>query len=837
MHGVFGALPTSPLASPQSLIEGEEFFMENSPYVKARPTVSRRAFLRGSAALTAGTASLALGCTPAADDLATTGAETSAPEEIVVPGVCRGGCGAGCPMNVHVRDGKIVKTSRCELSDPGTMRLCNRGLAHALRVYDENRIQYPMRRTGERGEGKWERISWDEAITTITDKWKQVAEEHGPWANAFLKGSGNITPDSHLGLLLQQLMGATRIDPAADRALYVAGPASLGYNQHFCGSSFDDVLDSKNIIIWGWNPTESNAYQVHYYLKAKEEHNAKLIVIDTTFNIIASKADQFVPIRPGSDGALAMAMMNVLVNENLTDEAFLAASTVAPLLVKKSDGTCLRLSDLGRAEKESENDALLVMGPDGTVGALNEVADPAVRGSFDVEGIAVTCAYDLLLDRVSEWTPQRASEVTDVPVETIEQLARTLVDGPTSVAPGLGLDHYTNGVATYSAIFAATMMAGQFGKPGTGIKAGFTTDFAVGWDASSPLAPDDAPDSYLFYGPAMLNCVDDGFYGEAPIDIKTLYIWNHNMFVTAVGIKKWQEVLDKVELFVVADVVMSSTANYADIVLPACHYFECESASGESTKYVFYNAKAAEPLYESKSDFDIFSMLIEKMGLSDKSYRTVDDLYEKVFDNDAAREIGLTWERVKQEGAVLTTSTDTFVYGADGVWGTNTGRLQFYQEVIPLDTDYGQTIDMPKECLPYWEPPMECWTDNELAKDYPLVFTSERSKYRVHSQFGKNPWLLDFEDEPYIMANPADCTPRGIVDGDYVRLFNGRGNCTLKMRVNDGIRPGMLVIDHGWERDQFVDGFYSDLIGYNVTPVVANSYYFDALVEMEKADI
>lgn len=817
------------------------------------PSLKRRTFLKGSAAvLAAGTAALALGCTPeapkkdpvpepsqeGAEPVSATQASAApeAPEELVVPGVCRGGCGAGCPMNVHVRDGKIVKTSRLELSIPDTTRLCNRGLAHALRVYDQNRLQYPMRRTGARGEGKWERISWDEAITTIADKWKEVAAEHGPAANAFLKGSGNITPDSHLGLLLQQLMGATRIDPAADRALYVAGPASLGYNQHFCGSSYDDVLDAKNIIIWGWNPTESNAYQVHYYLKAQQA-GAKLIVIDTTFNVIASKADQFVPVRPGSDGALAMAMMNVLAEEGLADEPFLAANTVAPLLVKDSDGTYLRLSDLGRAEKGADDDALLVRASDGTVGALNEIAEPVVHGSFDVEGIAVTCAYDLLLNRVSEWTAERASEIADVPAETIRQLARTLADGPTSVGPGLGLDHYTNGVATYSAIFAATMMAGQFAKPGSGIKAGFTTEFAIGWDSSSPLAPADAPASNLFYGPAMLNCVDDGFYGEAPIDIRTLYIWNHNMFVTAVGIKKWQEVLDKVELLVVVDVVMTSTANYADIVLPACHYFECESASGESTKYVFYNAKAAEPLYESKSDFDIFSMLAEKMGLADKVYSTVDELYEKVFDNDLARQMGLTWERVKQEGAVLTASPDTFVYGADGVWGTATGRLQFYQEAIPLDTDYGQTIDMEKECLPYWEPPMECWQDNELAAQYPFVFTSERSKYRVHSQFGKNPWLLDFEEEPYVMVNPADCARKGIADGDYVRVFNGRGTCTLLARFNDGIRPGMIVIDHGWERDQFVDGFYSDLIGYNVTPVVANSYYFDALVDIEKAAV
>ena len=131
--------------------------------------------------------------------------------------------------------------------------------------------------------------------------------------------------------------------------------------------------------------------------------------------------------------------------------------------------------------------------------------------------------------------------------------------------------------------------------------------------------------------------MDSGKYGESDINVKTLYIWNHNLFGTQVGGVKWREFLDKVELLVVADVVMTSTVNYADIVLPACHYFECESARGESSMYVFYNQKAAEPLYESKSDFDIFNLFFEKMGLQDKGFATIDELYEAVLDNDVAR--------------------------------------------------------------------------------------------------------------------------------------------------------------------------------------------------------
>lgn len=802
-----------------------------------RHTLGRRDFLKGSAVLAAGTASLSLGCAPASDNLADTNGATPTAEETVYPGICRGGCGAGCQMNVHVRDGKIVKTSRREQTNPDTTRLCNRGLSHALRVYDDNRIKYPMRRTGKRGEGQWERISWDDAITTIADKWKEVAEKHGPAANAFLRGSGNITPDALYGLRLQKLMGATEIDAAQDRALYVAGPAAAGYSPHFCGSSYDDVYSTKHMFIWGWNPTESSSYQTHYYLRAQREYGTKIIVIDTTYNIIASKADLFVPIHPGTDGALAMAMTNVLIQEGLADEAFLSSDTVAPLLVKASDGTYLRKSDLGEAEKGSAADVLLVRGADGTVGPLGEIDAPVIHGTFDIAGINVTCAYDLLIARVKEWTPERASEITDVPVDTIRELAHLLADGPSAVGPGLGIDHYTNGVATYAAIFTAAMVAGQVGKPGTGFKAAFVTEFATGWDKSVIHQVENGPACKTFYSPALLNCLDSGYYGDAPINIKTLYIWTHNLFGTQVGGSKWYQFLDNVELLVVADVVMTSTANYADIVLPACHYFECESASGESTKYVFHNAKAAEPLYESKSDFDIFNMLFEKMGLADQGFATVDDMYDAMFSIPLAQQVGLTWKRVKEEGAVETASPETYVYGADGVWNTATGRLQFYQESIPLDTDYGQAIDMSKECLPYWEPPMEGWAGNKQAEKYPFVFTSERSKYKVHTQFTKVPWMLEFEEEPYVMVNPADCTSRGIVDGDYIRLFNDRGSCTLRARFNDGIRPGMIVIDHGWDQDQFIDGFYCDLIGYNVTPVVANSYYFDALIDMEKADI
>lgn len=813
--------------------------MEHNDSTILKKSIGRRSFLKGSAAAVAaaGLGSGLAGCSPLtkADDASST--EVDAVEEIVKPGVCRGGCGAGCPMNVHVRDGKVVKTSRIQLSDPHVTRLCNKGLTHALRVYAEDRLKHPMKRAGERGEGKWEQISWDEALTTIADKWKEVMEKHGPLSNAFLGGSGNITPDSQYGKRLAAYMGAVTLDPAQDRVFYAAFPPIVGASKGPGGGGRNDVFNADNIFIWGFNPTEGDSQTAHYMFQTKTHHGAKIVVIDPTFTIAASKADLYVPIRPGTDGALALGMSNVLVNEGLAKEEFMKSDTVAPCLVKDENGKYFRLSDLGKAEAGTPEDKCVVRAEDGTLGALGDIKNPVLHGTFEIEGVSVTTAYDLLLERVAEWPPEKASEICDIPVETIRELAHIAQDGHNSINMGLGLDHVTNGMATFSAILSMCMLAGQFGHPGNSSKGTWRGEIAVGWMPYTVFKPKDAPGSPVFYSPALLNLMDTKKYGKQDINIKTLYIWNHNLFGTQVGGVKWRKFLEDVELLVVADVVMTSTANYADIVLPICHYFECESAQGADTRYIFYNAKSAEPLYESKDDFQVFNALFEKMGFQDKMFKDRDALYNAVFDNPAAKEANITWDRVKKEGAVFTFEPDERVMGGEGTYSTPTGRLQFYQEAIPLDTDYGQTIDIMKERLPYWEPPIEAWKDNPLAEKYPLNFTSERNKYKVHTQYTRVPWLLEFEDEPYVQVNPATCKERGIADGDYIRMFNDRGTCTLKVRFNNGIRPGMVVIDHGWDQNQFIEGFYCDLLGHNITPVVANSYYFDTLIEIEKANV
>lgn len=783
-------------------------------------------------------AGIGLSITESEFALADGGNQKTTSQEVVKPGTCRGGCGAGCQMNVHSRDGKIVKVSRRVQSDPDITRVCNKGLTHALRVYEAHRLKHPMKRVGERGSGQWEQISWDEAITTITDKWKEVSEKHGAGANAFLKGSGNMSPDAHHTLRLRSAMGATLIDPAQDRVNYAAFPPALGLGAGKGGSGRRDLANAKNQILWGSNPAEAQSQMFHYNLRARTENGSKLIVIDPNYTTTASKADMFVPVCPGTDAALALSMAYVLVHEDLANEAFLKSKTVAPFLVKDDNGKYLRLSDLGKATAGTPDDKIVVRSAEGAVGLPADISEPVINGSFVIEGIKVTTAYDLLLERIEEWPPEKAAKLCEISAEKIAELARIVAEGSCSINIGLGLDHITNGYPTFASILAMAMVAGQFGNPGNTGNGFMRGGAAAGWNPYALEYVSDAPPCNIFYGPALLNCFESGKYGDKDINIKTLYVWNHNLLGTQVGTAKWRKFLEGVELFAVADVVHNSTTEYADIVLPACHYFECESASGDSTQYVFHSAKSAEPLYESKSDFEMSHMFFERMGLEKYSYKTIDDYIDAVLDNPQAKAANVTWERIKKEGAVASFEPDSRVFGQEGKFNTATGRLQFYLETIKPDGgNWGQTVDFMKERLPYWEPPMEAWRDSPLAEKYPLNFTSERSKFKGHTQFTHISWFTELEPEPYIVVHPSECKKRGITDGDYVTLFNDRSSCTLLVRCNEGTRPGMAVIDHGWEKDQFVDGFYCDLLSHSITPVVANSYYFDTLVEMKKANI
>ncbi len=260
-----------------------------------------------------------------------------------------------------MRDGKVVNLRRYDYGDIEQQGCCQRCYGNIERMYSDRRILHPMRRVGERGSGEFEVITWDEAIEDICTNLKRVADEYGPGVRRVHARLGNsMLPDNYY-VRLANYIGAARMAAMFDQNGQQAILKRMGNGEGYMPRADDyrRMLDAKYIFIWGTNPSESMSVSYRMFTLARER-GAKLICIDPIYNTIAAHSDVWIPIRPGSDGLLAMAMLKIAIRDGHVDEEFLRTRTVAPYLVKDADGMYLRLSDLGRAEAGSEEDAVLV---------------------------------------------------------------------------------------------------------------------------------------------------------------------------------------------------------------------------------------------------------------------------------------------------------------------------------------------------------------------------------------------------------------------------------------------------------------------------------------------
>lgn len=748
-------------------------------------------------------------------------------EDKVFYSVCRNNCFGGCRIKVTVRDGKIVKTEAADYPDMRYKRICSRGLSLVQRVYDPDRLQYPIKRVGERGEGKWERISWDQAIGEITDSWKKMQRESGDSSVAFFLGTGTFSGiPRDVTTRFRNAIGATHITPVWDAALYFGLVRALGVGEFFNGNEYADLVNAKTILIWGSNPADAQP-QNWKQLREAQMQGAKLIVIDPNCSATAAKADVFVPLRPATDAALAMAMMNVIIQNKWTDEPFLKKRTVAPFLVK-ADGTYLRAKDLA-----GSGDAIVVWDAanDRWVTA-EEAEDPALSGKYCIEGIKVRTAYDLLLERIAPYTVEYVSELCNIPESLIYEITESYATrGAASIFYGFGLDHYSNGHAAAFTICCLSMLTGNIGKPGA--SSGFLQLMSFNNLASPGLGkPETSRPSVTVPWLSLPDVMDKNEFIGQPIHLRSMFITMGNPIANMTERRRMIEAIKKLELIVVADMRMTDTALYADIVLPVCHWFECEDYFGSVTQlpYVFQVDKVIEPMYESKSDFDIIKLLAKGMGCGELFDMSEQDWIKKIMSTAYSKAIGTSYERLQEEKILRGISSENYVYGKER-FNTPTGRAEFYLETPRASTYYGQDIDVDKERLPYWEPPCEAWAENPLAKKYPLIYCQDR-KFHVHTQ-GFVPWINELEPEPIVKLNHEDAADRNIADGDVVRVFNDRGYVVLKAKLTGSLRKGMIMIPKGWQQWQFIDGHYQDLTSKAHNPACMNNCYFDALVEVE----
>ena len=660
-------------------------------------------------------------------------------------------------LKVHVKDGVITRIDTDDGEEP-QLRACVRGRAYRQRIYSPDRVQYPMKRSGERGEGKFERITWDEALDTVAAQLKRVKETYGPTSIFYVPYSGNTGTLLHSQLaVFRLLMMYGGFTATWGSASFWGGlfSSQMTYGTINTGHTRDDLLNSRLIIMWGWNPAETVLITgTSWYLTQAKEKGTKIVAVDPRFtDTAAAFAGQWIPIRPGTDAAMLIAMAYVMIKENLQDQAFLDRYTV---------------------------------------------------------GFDQYKAYVLGTEDGVPKTPAWAEAITGVPALTIENLAREYATmKPAALmslgAPGRGAmgEQYHRALSTLAA------MTGNIGVHG-GDPAGFGFQ-TVGLQAISGLAlitslthgnlPEGTSQKKGVHITKVWDAILRGKAGGYPDDFKLLYVTNGNPLNQFPNSNRAIEALKKVEFFVLHEQFMTPTSRYADILLPVNTQMERNDIIRPwlSGPYFVYLNKAIDSLYESKSDLDICTELANRLGIEGYNDKTEDEWLRegwKGAENATFTKPLPDYDTFKKEGFHKIKLVEPIVAFKEQIeepeknpFPTPSGKIEIFSKQMAA-------MNNPK--LPPIPTYMEAWEgrNDPLAEKYPLQFISTHFKRRIHSNMDNLPWLRELEPQE-VWINSADARDRGIKQGDMVKVFNDRGTVIIPAKVTERIMPGVVSIYQG----------------------------------------
>ncbi len=658
---------------------------------------------------------------------------------------CPHDCGGSCLLIAHVEDGvvKRITTDESRPDEPGAaqLRACLKGRAYRQRLYHPDRLKYPLKRTGERGSGEFKRVSWDEALDTAAQEMLKIREKYGPTAILNMSHSGTMLCAYHNAnaaahRLLNMFGGQTTLHGIVSNEGGVFA-AMHTYGTVFTTSERENVLNSKMIIMWGWNPTDSVwGTNTSYYLSLAREEGIPIIAVDPRYtDSAAAFASRWIPIRPGTDTAMLIAMAYVIIDENLYDKAFLHKYTVG-------------------FDKFKE----YVMGQE---------------------------------DDMPK-TPQWAEQITGVPAKDIAELARAYATvKPAALSVGHGPGRTNHGEQFHRAAITLCAMTGNIGIPGgdTGVSIfGYPMQQKV-----MNLPGGFSSENVSVHFNKWADAIIEGSAGGYPSDIKMVYSVAGNTVNQLGNVRKADRALKMLEFMVVHDHFITSTARYADIVFPATTQFEREDVMTPWCfgHYIIYSDKAIEPYAECRNDIDICADLAARLGI--KGYNdTPEDEWLKYLTSGA--EIS-DWNEFRQRGFLKYKLEKPHIAFREQIediennpFSTPTGKIEIYSQSI-ADLGKPDVPSIPKYVLP--EEPM-------ASETFPLRLITAHSKKSCNSMFYNLPWVREAEKQE-IWINSVDAEARDIKNGDMVRVTSGVGATILPARVTERIIPGTVNIDQGMQ--------------------------------------
>ncbi len=656
-------------------------------------------------------------------------------ETSVVRSACRM-CHGVCQVLVHVRDGRVVKVTGDPDSPTSRGYLCPKGAASPDLLYHPERLLYPLRRAGARGENRWERVSWDDALSEMAERLDAVRRQNGPEYFGMMQGTGR--PYTGFTSRFGNAFGTPNFTGVAHlcyfprwiASLYTLGQLPICDVYGFGGRT------PACVVIWGCNVTGTGASDgmcggmVQSALDAAE----KVIVVDPRRIRPAERADHWLQLRPGTDGALALAMINVIVEEGLVDREFVDGYTVG---------------------------------------------------------------YEELAEHVRSCTPEWASDVTGLAADDIRAAARTYATTrPGCIQWGNAVDMSSCNYQTARSLLILRALTGNLDVPGGDVlwvapegvrQRSLFMNLEVPGLHLRPGGTADAVDGGRFplctstHPPAFWRSIVTG----DPYRMKAMWIMGSNPLVTMTHSLEIEQALRLLEFTVVSDFFMTPTAQLADLVLPAATWLEQDDVVNLHKIWCVLARKKVAQVGEARDDREVIFEMAHRLGL-DEAYPWSD--YREYLDW-VLEDAGMDFEQFCEVG-ILTGKMRYRKYVTEG-FGTPSGKFEILS---------GLSSQMGVEPLPvYREPPMTPASAPGLAAEYPLILTTG-AKIRgfFHSEGRQVERLRRANPDPLVEVHPDTAAALGIADGDWVRIETPQAAVTMKARLFDGVAPQVVSAQHAW---------------------------------------
>jgi anaerobic selenocysteine-containing dehydrogenase len=639
-------------------------------------------------------------------------------------------CVWGCGINAYVEDGRLTKVEGMTEHPLNQGLLCPRGKALVDYVYSTDRLEHPLKREN----GGWKRISWDEALDIITEKLQQIKDNYGAHALAIFCGSIGVE-NNELAAFARRFRGAYGTPNFLSVESNCYRSRILAHQLTFGTFLLEEPEKARCVILWGHDPDNSRLPLASKLYPALDK-GLELIVINPKRTPLAKRGIH-IPIRPGTDCALALGMLNVIISQNLYEKEFVDRYTLG---------------------------------------------------------------FDKLVEHVKQYPPDTVEKITGVPAEDIKRISRMFATAESaSIVQGIcSLDQQINGLQTNRALAILQVVTGNVDVPGGWVNVPFPRLGSLHIPVEEdPIGAAQHPLFYRLWGRqspyGQTMYLADAILDQKPYPIKALIVTGGNPALTLPDSNKIKRALEKLDLLVVIDLFMTETAEIADIVLPACSFLERSGvgyvyAVTSSLPYILLRKKVIEPLGECWPDWKFWCELGRRMGYQDLfPWQTDDEIVEHWL-----KPTGLTINQLTEQNPEgIFFAEKKYDMAQKGEFRTPSKKIEIYSQTL---AEHGY------DPLPvHIEPSQSPVSSPELVKEYPLILTTgARILEYTHTQFRNVPALRQLAPEPIAEIHPDTVIKYGIANGDMVAIETRRGEIRMRVRTTQDLAPGVVSIPHGW---------------------------------------